>query len=194
MLLFSQTILPEGKGSIKGSIVDAGTKLPLVGVNVAVLNSKLGTTTDNKGHFIISGLTNGSYTLRLSSIGYETKTVTDIIVTPDKTTFVETALKPAAAYEMKAVEVNTGYFSESRTQPVSATNFSYEEIRRAPGAAGDVSRILMSLPSIAKVNDQSNSLYVRGGNPSENAFFIDNIEVPNINHFPMQGSTGGPIG
>jgi len=68
------------------------------------------------------------------------------------------------------------------------------EIRRAPGSAGDVSRIMMSLPSVAKVNDQSNNLIVRGGNPMENTFFIDNIEIPNINHFPHQGSSGGPIG
>jgi hypothetical protein len=35
---------------------------------------------------------------------------------------------------------------------------------------------------------------VRGGSPTENAFYIDNIEVPNINHFPTQGASGGPIG
>jgi hypothetical protein len=53
---------------------------------------------------------------------------------------------------------------------------------------------MMSLPSVAKVNDQSNSLIVRGGSPLENAFYIDNIEIPNINHFPTQGASGGPIG
>ncbi|NOY06655.1 MAG: TonB-dependent receptor plug domain-containing protein, partial [Chlorobi bacterium] len=66
--------------------------------------------------------------------------------------------------------------------------------RRAPGTGGDVSRILMVLPSIAKVNDQSNNLIVRGGNPIENDFYVDNIEIPNINHFPQQGASGGPIG
>jgi hypothetical protein len=54
-------------------------------------------------------------------------------------------------------------------------NFSYEEIRRAPGSAGDVSRIMMSLPSVAKVNDQSNNLIVRGGNPVENTFLAGRI-------------------
>lgn len=50
------------------------------------------------------------------------------------------------------------------------------------------------MPSIAKVNDQVNGLIVRGGNPAENAFYLDNIEIPNINHYPMQGSSSGPIG
>lgn len=52
----------------------------------------------------------------------------------------------------------------------------------------------MSRPSVAKVNDQSNGLIVRGGSPVENSFYIDNIEIPNINHFLTYGSSGGPIG
>jgi hypothetical protein len=53
---------------------------------------------------------------------------------------------------------------------------------------------MAALPSIAKVNDQLNSLIVRGGTPTENGFYVDNIEIPNINHYPLQGSSGGPIG
>ena len=77
---------------------------------------------------------------------------------------------------------------------MSTVNFSSEEIRRSPGTAGDVSRILFTLPSISKVNDQRNSLIVRGGTAVENSFYIDNIEIPNINHFPVEGSSDGPIG
>ena len=98
------------------------------------------------------------------------------------------------AVETEAVSVTAGYFTASEEQPVSAIQFSSEEIRRAPGSGGDVSRILLSLPSVAKVNDQSNALCVRGGNPIENTFYIDNIEIPNINHFPDQATSSGPIG
>ncbi len=194
LIILNQFVFPAGKGTLKGKILDGETKLPIIGANVVLMNTKQGASTDTTGNFTIVDVNVGTYSLRISCIGYETKTLTDVIVTPDRITFIESDLKPAAAYEMNAVKVNSGYFSTGNLQPVSATNFSYEEIRRAPGAAGDVSRILMNLPSIAKVNDQSNSLIVRGGNPAENAFFIDNIEVPNINHFPTQGSTGGPIG
>jgi hypothetical protein len=54
--------------------------------------------------------------------------------------------------------------------------------------------MVMGLPSIGKVGDQSNSLIVRGGSSIENSFYVDNIEIPNINHFPMVGTSGGPIG
>ena len=90
--------------------------------------------------------------------------------------------------------VTAGYFHTKAVQPVSITSLSAEEIRRAPGSGGDISRVIMGLPSLAKVNDQSNSLIVRGGSPLENGFFLDCIEIQNINHFPSQGATGGPIG
>ena len=92
------------------------------------------------------------------------------------------------------IEVTPSYFAHDKTQPNSQITYSSEEIRRAPGSGGDVSRILYGLPSVAKVNDELNSLVVRGGSPSENTFFVDNIEIPNISHFGIQGSSGGHIG
>jgi hypothetical protein len=183
----------EVTGTIKGKLQDTETKTPLVGANVTVMNTKLGAVTDLEGGFVISDLPVGSYSLRLSYIGYETVTKTDVIVKPQRITFVNAELK-MTILQSESVTVTAGYFAKADEQPVSAVNFSYEEIRRAPGSAGDVSRIMMSLPSVAKVNDQSNNLIVRGGNPVENTFFIDNIEIPNINHFPTQASSGGPIG
>jgi len=186
-------IAQERTGIIKGRLLDGETKAPLVGANVEVLNTILGSATDDQGLFFINDVPVGSYSLRFSYIGYQNYTQTDVIVRPQRITFVEAELKPTAL-ESEAVEVNGGYFTQTDEQPLSVTGFSREEIRRAPGSAGDVSRIIWSLPSIAKINDQSNSLIVRGGSPVENAFYIDNIEIPNINHFPTQGASGGPIG
>lgn len=184
---FSQT------GSIIGKVLDADTKAPLIGVNVIVVGTLKGAATDMDGSFVIPEIPVGSYVLQFDYIGYEQLIKTDVIVRPNRITYVNVELK-MAAIEMDEIRVTTGYFPESDEEPTSVTNFSYEEIRRAPGSAGDVSRILMVLPSIAKVNDQSNNLIVRGGNPIENTFYIDNIEILNINHFPQQGASGGPIG
>ncbi len=73
-------------------------------------------------------------------------------------------------------------------------NLDYEEIRRAPGATEDISRMLQSAPGVAIGNDQRNDIIIRGGSPSENLILIDGIEVPNINHFGTDGSTSGAIG
>ncbi len=183
---------PAG-GTISGVVIDEETHSPLIGAEIAIVNSVLGAATDMDGAFVITDVPAGSYNLRFTYIGYETLTKTDIIVRPKRTTRVDARLK-LSPLQSQEVVVNGGYFNQNSEQPASSTTFSYEEVRRAPGSAGDVSRILLGLPSLAKVNDQSNSLIVRGGNPMENAFFVDNIEIPNINHFPMQGTSGGPIG
>jgi hypothetical protein len=91
------------------------------------------------------------------------------------------------------ITVTAGYFSDTKQRSTSTTSFSNEEIRRAAGSAGDVSRIVSGLPSIARVNDQVNGLVVRGGNPVENGFYVDNIAIPNINHYPVQGSSSGAL-
>ncbi len=187
------SIFPQQKGTIKGKLVDGSTQTPLVAANVIIDGTVLGAATDMEANFVILNVPVGNYVLKFSYIGYETMKKTDIIVRSNRITYVNAELK-MSPLEMNPVVVTGGYFSETDDQPTSSVNFSYEEIRRAPGSGGDVSRILMSLPSIAKVNDQSNNLIVRGGNPIENTFFIDNIEIPNINHFPNQGSSGGPIG
>ncbi|MCB9056930.1 MAG: TonB-dependent receptor [Calditrichae bacterium] len=187
----AQNSLP--KGSIKGMVVDAETQAPLTGANIVILNTLMGAATDSLGNYVIKNVPAGSYVLQFHFIGYQTLTKTDIIVRPQRVTSVNCGL-PESYLEENAVVVSAGYFDKQQQQPLSTISFSREEIRRAPGSAGDVSRIIMGLPSIAKVNDQSNSLIVRGGSPVENAFFIDNIEIPNINHFPTQGTSGGPIG
>ncbi len=186
-----QTNLPTG--IIQGQVIDADTKAPLISTNVVLVGTVKGAATGMDGSFVIRKVPVGSYVLQFDYIGFEQHKKADIIVRPERITFVNVELK-MAAIETDEIGVTAGYFPESNEEPTSIVSFSHEEIRRAPGSAGDVSRILMTLPCIAKVNDQSNNLIVRGGNPIENTFYIDNIEMPNINHFPHQGASGGPIG
>jgi hypothetical protein len=190
----NEMIDPQQKqGSIKGYIIDTESRSPLVGVNISVLNTNTGTTTDEKGNFTLEKLPVGNYVLQFDYMGYRQLKKTDIIVKPQRISFVHIELEPLIL-DGEAITVSAGYFSVVQDQPTGVVNFSYEEVRRSPGSAGDVSRIIAVLPSVAKVNDKSNSLIVRGGSPIENSFYIDNIEIPNINHYPDQGSSGGPIG
>ncbi len=94
---------------------------------------------------------------------------------------------------LDGITVNAAYFPQSQDEASGVHNFTGEEIRRAPGSAGDINRILFSLPSVGKVNDLTTNLVVRGGSPNETGYLIDNIEIPNINHYPTQGSSGGAL-
>lgn len=193
LLVFGKTLSAQSPGSIQGTLLEADTHAPLPGANVTVLHTVWGAAADMDGNFVIPSVPVGSYTLQFSFIGYENVIRTDVIVRPKRITRVDAVLQPLAL-KMDSVVVTSGYFATAQDAATSAIQFSFEEIRRAPGSAGDVSRILMSLPAIAKMDDQTNHLVVRGGSPVENAFFIDNIEIPNINHFPTAGSSGGALG
>ncbi|MBN2365968.1 MAG: TonB-dependent receptor [Calditrichaeota bacterium] len=180
-------------GTIQGKLVDQETLQPLIGANIVLLNTIHGASTDLKGEFIIENVPPDNYTIEFNYLGYRKVTRTDIIVRPGRITYVdeELASLPLAS---ESVIVTAGYFERTAENPLSVSGFSREEIRRAPGSAGDISRIILGLPALAKVDDQSNNLIVRGGSPLENTFYLDNMEIPNINHFPVQGASGGAIG
>ncbi len=180
-------------GGVRGTVIDRETREGLPNVTVVVMSTQNGASTDEKGRFTISGLPAGTYSLQFRLVGYEPFIRTDVPVTPGKTTSVQAELheRGVVAEEMT---VTGGYFGSEEAVEAMSVGFNAEEIRRSPGSANDVSRILMALPSTAKVADNSNDLAVRGGSPIENGFYVDDVPVPNINHFPTQGSTGGPIG
>lgn len=180
-------------GAIKGRALDVDTQMGLAGANVVLIGTELGASSDLDGYFTINRVPIGSYSIECSFLGYEPVIITDIIVRPERISMPVIELK-GTAIKMDEVVVKPTYFKKTEKQPSSFINISKEEIRRASGSGGDVSRIMMSLPSVAKVNDMRNSLIVRGGSPVENGYCIDNIAIPNINHFPSQGASSGAIG
>ncbi|MFQ6083161.1 MAG: TonB-dependent receptor domain-containing protein [Candidatus Aminicenantia bacterium] len=183
------------KGIIKGRVIDREVKSPIPNVKVKVVGTTFEAFTGADGNFTISDIPVGNYILEFSNRFYITRLKTDVIVKSKRITYVEVELELVDVVHLEEkITVTSGYFSTSEQQSVSVSGFSNEEIRRSAGSAGDVSRIISSLPSIARVNDMMNFLVVRGGSPVENAFYIDNIEIPNINHYPMLGSTAGAIG
>ncbi len=181
------------KGSISGTVIDSETRSALPGVSVILLGTEKGAVSSSDGEFTIENVPVGNYSLKFRLLGYEVMLKADIIVRPKRITFVKAELNESAI-EVDEVVITTGYFAERQDAPASNVSFSNEEIRRMPGTAGDVSRMIMGLPSIAKYDNTQNTLYVRGGASFENGFYVDNIEIPNINHFPEQSSSGGPVG
>lgn len=181
-------------GAIKGRIIDEELKSPIRDANIRIRGTALEAFSGEQGEFEILEVPVGSYVLEISGQFYAAAIKPDIIVKSQRITRVEAELKlDIDLQEHEEVTVTADYYGDSHQETQSLTSFSNEEIRRAAGSAGDVSRIVSGLPSIARVNDQVNSLIVRGGSPVENAFFIDNIAIPNINHYPIQGSSGGAL-
>lgn len=184
----------DQSGAVQGQVIDKEIKAAVPNVRIRILGTSFEVITDKDGYFTISDVPVGSYTLEASCRFFITQSIPDVIVKSNRITQVQIELRLDRLAQKEEMTVTASYFSSPEQQSTSVANFSYEEIRRAAGSAGDVSRMISGLPSIARVNDMMNNLVVRGGSPAENAFFVDNIEIPNINHYPSLGSTAGAIG
>jgi hypothetical protein len=184
----------QAQGTISGKVVESSTKRVIPGVYVEIINTSFSTLSNEKGEFKIAEIPAGNYSIKFSTAGFKPVIKTDVIVRPKRISYLNTEMQMQIMHLKEVVDVSGSYFHEDEKVPHSVHNLSAEEVRRATGTAGDVSRALTVLPGIGKsFSDQYNDLIVRGGNPLENAFYIDNIEVPNINHLPSLGSTGGMV-
>ncbi len=197
LLLFIQGNLLEAgnrprTGVIEGTLFESTSLHPLPGTDVSLLGTDNTIITDKDGKFIFNNIPVGTYAIRFSLEGMKAQIKTDIIVKSNKSTIINAKIQLISKTQ-ESITVSASYFNLAFDQPANTVNFSNEEIRRAPGTGGDVSRIISSMPSVAQVSDQANNLVVRGGSSHENLFLIDNIQIPNINHFPFQGSGGGAI-
>ena len=195
MLLFwlASFASAQDVGVISGRILDAATKEALVGVNVVVLDTNLGAATDADGNYIIERVPVGVYRIKITYLGYEPVLKTDIVVRTARPVFVNAEMEQTVL-EGEAVVVTAGYFGKEEQTAPSTIALTREEIRRFPGGFEDVVRTVSTLPGVAiNMTAGRNDLLVRGGGPSENLYLINNIEVPNINHFGTQGNTGGSL-
>ena len=182
-------------GRITGTVLDQTTQHPIADAQITVVGSTLSARTDSTGRFTMQRVPDGTVTLRVVRLGYRLTLKPDLFVVPGRTTQTVIALESAAA-SLASVTVQGGgqSLAPPRQMPNSRVALSYAEIRRSPGAVGDVSRLVQALPGVVSGNDARNDIIARGGSTIENLTLIDGIEVANINHFADQGTTGGPIG
>lgn len=181
-------------GVIVGRIVEALTEAPIAGATVRVLDQDVAVQSDAAGRFTLRGVRQGIVTLDIRRLGYAPVRRGDIAVSPAKPAEVTITLQPIDQ-QLEQVTVRPEAFPALRpsSTPVSTQTYDAEEVRRQPGAQEDVLRAVSIAPGVGVTSAARNDLVVRGGAPFENLFVVDNIEVPNINHFGSQGSTGGPI-
>ena len=180
-------------GTITGVVLDSKTSEALVGANV-IINEipNTGAATDEYGKFKIIS-TVGSYSLKITLIGYQTVVKTDVIVTTGSETKLVIKMLESSV-ELSQVTISADYFDRAAMENVLSTvSLGPEEIRRSPGSDQDFQRILQAMPGVSFSNDQSNELLVRGGSPDENLTVLDHMEVHSTNHYPNQYNSGGPI-
>ena len=186
---FSQNL-----GTITGEIFDAKSQFPVTGANIILDGTTIGTISDENGYFIIKNIPTTSYNITISYLGYQSQKIYNVIIkskgNPDLKIFLNESTET-----LDEVVITESPFKKTMESPLSINTFSAVEIESYPGANNDITKVVQSMPGLSpSVGGFRNDIIIRGGAPNETVYYLDGIEIPNINHFSTQGSAGGPRG
>ncbi|MFC7666546.1 carboxypeptidase regulatory-like domain-containing protein [Hymenobacter humi] len=190
----------QNVGTVAGTVRDRATQEVLPGVSITLEGTAFGTATDAEGRYRLPGVPAGAYNLRATFVGYDPLIRANISLSSGNVNTLNLELNavPQALGEV-TVTANRAIRVATAETPLSVQRLTTEEIKSNPGGNFDISRVVQSLPGVGGGGSGGtagfrNDIIIRGGAPNENVYYLDGIEVPVINHFPTQGSAGGPAG
>lgn len=199
LLLLISTLAWAQTQTIRGTVLDAASKSPVIGATIQILDSNplVGTVTDTDGRFRLTNVPVGRVKLKVSFLGYEDVVLNEIIVNAGKETVLDLPMTESVT-NLKEVSV-TYKRSEDRTiatnemATVSARPFNANETIRYAGSLGDPSRMAANFAGVSGANDSRNDIIVRGNSPASLLWRLDGVNIPNPNHFGALGTSGGPV-
>ncbi len=195
----SRVFANESPGQvIRGKVVDKQTQVPLPGATVILQDSDplVVTATNEDGEFRIDNVPLGRQTILISFIGYHTGAAGNMIVTSARETvlFIELEEKVEMTAEVTVFGNQRKDRALNEMASVSARAFTVEEAGRYAGSREDVARMAMNFAGVSGANDQRNDIIIRGNTPSGILWRLEDVDIPNPNHFAASGTTGGPVG
>ena len=199
LLIASQVEAQQLTQTLKGRIVDQISKSPVLGASVVVIGSDplIGGTTDLDGYFNIKNVPIGRYNIGLSSVGYESRTITNVQLESGKEKFLALEMVEALV-EMEEIVIVAD--AEDKGKPlnelasVSARSISIEETSRYAATFDDPARAALSFAGVQTGGDDLlNEIVIRGNTPKGILWRLEGVEIPNPNHFGSVGSSAGGI-
>ncbi|MDX2413565.1 MAG: TonB-dependent receptor, partial [Bacteroidales bacterium] len=191
LLLSAYTLAQDKQGIIKGRVLNEATNEGIPFSTVQILGTTTGAMTDFDGNFSFTGIVPGYKQLKASSVGFEPGVSTEFLLTRDNSPSIEISLTEMVT-GIDEVVVKASPFRKRIESPVSVRIIGIQEIEKNPGGNRDISKVIQSFPGVASTPAFRNDVIVRGGGPNENRFYLDEIEIPYLNHFSTQGASGGP--
>ncbi|MSP55611.1 MAG: TonB family protein [Myxococcales bacterium] len=168
--------------SVEGRVTDRASNIPFPGLDVRVVGadgSVAYTVTDTDGHFVLSGLPVGAWTVIVSPPGHVV-IAAPVEVKPDVVAQLTLTAQPSE--EIAADRVVT--VTAERTSPeLTERILSQEEVRFLPGTGGDVVKAVQNLPGVARAPLGVGQLIIRGTAPEDSAYFLDGASIPIVFHF-----------
>src|SRR5688572_7247398 len=200
VLCLEMTVQAQSTQTLRGRIVDEVDNTPLIGVNIIVVSTtdtQLGSTTDIDGNYRIEGVPVGRQTIKVTYVGYEEQTVSNIVVTAGKEVILNFGLTETVSELSEVVVVADTKEDKTATNNdlavVSARSFNVDDTKRYAGALGDPSRMAANFAGVVGGNDSRNDIVVRGNSPTGMLWQLEGLNIPNPNHFGALVSTGGPV-
>jgi len=193
LIVLISSVSVAQNGIIYGTVRNSLNNEALPFVTILLSGTNTGTITDEAGYYKFENMEPGLYNLEFSFIGFKKKSVFEIQVTNAKPYILDVLLEQDIN-QLETVEIKVAITDKTEESPLSLRTIGTNEIQRNPGGNRDISKVIQSLPGVSYTASFRNDIIIRGGAPNENRFYLDGIEVPNINHFATQGSSGGPVG
>ena len=183
--------------TIRGTITDVDSKLPLIGAEVILLGTDpfIGTATDENGAFRLENIPIGRVSLQLNYLGYENNTIANIVVNSGKEVVLELNMQEAAINMEEVVvtvDKNKGEALNDMAM-ISARSVSAEETNRYAGGFNDPSRIMSNFAGVTNTQDGSNDIIIRGNAPKYVQWRLEGVQITNPNHFADQSAVGGAV-
>jgi outer membrane cobalamin receptor len=199
LLCLGITLQAQQNGRISGKIIDQSTQKFIRGANISLDGSGKGTQSDSLGFFRINQVPLKSYNLSVSMVGYKNAKLFNLVLNAGNELFVNIELIPDNQELNEVVVTQNRKSAKVATleSPLSVQRLTTEEIKSNPGGNFDISKVIQALPGVgggAQGGGFRNDIIIRGGGPNENVYYLDGIEIPVLNHFQTQGSSGGPQG
>jgi len=185
---------------IRGRVVDAVSQFPIIGAAIYVVGTDKSAVADANGDYVIKGVPIGRRSIRIQFMGYQSRTIDNLILTSGKSTEANVSLEEKLAQTNEVViNAPNGQNGISAIQAtnemafVSARGFSVEETKRYAGSRNDPSRMASNFAGVQVNNDGRNDIIIRGNSPSGMLWRLDGLDIPNPSHFGASGATGGPV-
>ncbi|RUA12529.1 MAG: TonB-dependent receptor, partial [Flavobacteriia bacterium] len=168
--------------TVRGSVYEKKTQQPVLYTNVQLEGTSYGAVTDVNGHFTISKVVPGSYTILITYIGFDTlrKKVT---LKAGEVHYEKFVLKKGA-YDIEGATISAGRQTRQLDPTTSITKITPKQLKQLPAIGGqaDIAQYLQVVPGVVFTGDQGGQLYIRGGTPVQNLVLLDGMTVYNPFH------------
>ncbi|MCB0700514.1 MAG: TonB-dependent receptor [Chitinophagales bacterium] len=179
---------------VKGKVTDKESGISLVGVTVAMIDTEpsTGTVTDENGYYELKDIPVGKHTIQLSFIGYNNITVPGVLVTSAKEVVLDFKMEESATkMDEVVIKVRREHINEMAL--VSAKTFDVQETERYAGSRADPARMASNFAGVLGADDSRNDIIIRGNSPQGVLWRLEDVDIPNPNHFAVSGTSGGPV-